>query len=194
MSLNIHYQAILRSAATRLEELIDACKVRGAVYGIDPELTRDVLRKAKGLHTSLGKLQAAVDDPGHRPGRQPEKLLPAQGLSVRLYQDPCMYELARFLSYGGRTHEQLTEFRRGHKERYAERADLALRQIALVEAGMNLWVLRPEARKACRVLLGPPPESEEYQDYWRRQGCPPPPEHQAPNDEHDSGARRGWAR
>lgn len=180
MSLNIHYRAVLRSATARLDELIDACKVRGAVYCVDPELTRDVLRKAKGLQTSLAKLQEAADDPEHRPTRQPEKLPPSGVLAVRLYQEPCLYELARFLSYGGKTDVQFMEFFAGHKAKYGERAALAMRQIALIEPGTNLWVLRPEARKACRVLLGPAPESEEYQDYWTRQGREPPAEHQAP--------------
>jgi hypothetical protein len=118
LALNIRDRAILESAAARLEELIEACRARGPVYCIDPGLTNDVVRKAKGLRTSLGKLLAAVDDPGHQPAKQ--------------------------------------------REKYGDRATWALHELTVIDRDANLAVLRPEARKACRVLLGPPLESEEY--------------------------------
>jgi hypothetical protein len=177
---NIRDHAILQSAARHLEELIDACKVRGAVYGVDPELTRDVIRKAKGLQTSLGKLLAAVDDPDHQPAREEEKPLPKDRLSVQLYQDRCLAEVARFISYGGRTSEQVRQFMTRHRERYGDRAAWAFRELTTIQNRTHLTVLNPKARRSCRVLLGPPPESPKYQEYWQRQGQNPPVEHRTP--------------
>ena len=53
----------------------------------------------------------------------------------------------------------------------------------LVRRPASIAVLRPDARKACRVLLGPVPESEEYEHYWNvLQKRQPPAEHQPPQD------------
>jgi hypothetical protein len=105
-------------------------------------------------------------------------------LGVRLYQDRWLHELARFISYGGRTHESVRQFMVGHREKHSEEKALwALQELTKTDEATGLTVLRPEARKACRVLLGPPPDSPEYADYWRKNQCDPPPEHQAPQKE-----------
>jgi hypothetical protein len=126
-----------------------------------------------------------VDDPEHRPAKPEEKPLPRGRLVVRLYEEPCLYELARWVSYGGRRHEQVREFLAGHRRKYGDKATWALHQLTTTDSGSNLTVLRPEARRACRVLLGPAPESEEYPAYWERQGRPPPPEHLPPPPENE---------
>src|SRR4051812_11543054 len=70
MSVNIRDLAVLRSASERLAELIQVCRVRGPIYCHDPALSADVTRKAKSLATSLATLQAALDDPDHKPGKE----------------------------------------------------------------------------------------------------------------------------
>src|ERR1700722_16235943 len=108
MSLNLRDQAILESAAARLGELIGACRARGPIYCIDPMLTADVTRKAKGLQTSLGKLQAALAHPDHQPSKH-EAPKPKGPLHLRLHYQLPYAELARFVSYGGKRIEDMRE-------------------------------------------------------------------------------------
>jgi hypothetical protein len=104
-------------------------------------------------------------------------------LGARLYQERALYELARFISYGGRRTEDVKAFMAEHARKYGQAAMRALHELTMADGRTQLTVLRPGARKACRVLLGPPPESEEYERYWKvLQERQPPAEHQPPED------------
>jgi DNA-binding transcriptional MerR regulator len=182
MTTSIRDLSCLDRTAAWLEELITLCRPRGLLAGKDPARMRDVTRKAKALATSLAKFRDALDDPNHQPTKGDEPVS-KHALGYRLYQERCLYELARFISYGGRRIEQVREFMAGHSQRHGQKAGSALSELTMMEERTGLTVLRPEARKACRVLLGPPPESPEYQRYWQLQQCPPPAEHQPPSND-----------
>lgn len=77
----------------------------------------------------------------------------------------------------------------GHRERDGDKAMLAMHEMTATDPDTGLTVLRPEARRSCRVLLGPPPESEEYAAHWQRNGCEPPPEHRPPPPEDETKPR-----
>jgi hypothetical protein len=83
VAVNIRDLAIIQRARAALAELIDACRPRGGQHGHDASLTNDVIRKAKGLETSLGKLQEAAENLEHRPGE--EKVMPKESLVLRLH-------------------------------------------------------------------------------------------------------------
>jgi hypothetical protein len=106
MSVNIRDQAVLASALGRLEELTAACRARGPLYCRDSALTNDVVRKAKGLRTALGKLRAALDDPHHRPGAEAPAPARADGLALRVCFQRHLTELVRYLSYGGKREQE----------------------------------------------------------------------------------------
>lgn len=187
--MNIRDLSTLERTASWLEELITLCRPRGPLAGKDPALQRDVTRKAKALRTSLQKLRAALDDPDHQPAKE-EDPMTQQPLGVRLYQQRCLYALARFISYGGRRADQVRAFLAGHRETYGEAALSALHELTMIDERSCLTVLRPAARKACRVLLGPAPESDEYARYWQLQGSEPPAHDQPPRDEEPDTAER----
>ncbi len=55
--MNIRDLSTLERTATWLDELIEACQPRGRLSSHNPELVRDVIRKAKALRTSLNTLR-----------------------------------------------------------------------------------------------------------------------------------------
>ena len=55
--MNIRDLSVLERTAAWLEELIQACQPRGILSGNNPDLVRDVTRKAKALRTSLDTLR-----------------------------------------------------------------------------------------------------------------------------------------
>jgi hypothetical protein len=54
--MNVRDLPALERTATWLDELIRACERGGSCYGKNPDLARDVTRKAKALRTSLTTL------------------------------------------------------------------------------------------------------------------------------------------
>ncbi len=192
MGFSIADLALLKSAASNMAALIEACRPRGPFYTHDKDLTNAVIRGAKALETSLGHLQKAVEDPHHRPSEpRPSTALP---LVTRLGLESHLYELARYVNYGGKRPDQMKEFMAGHRARHGDKAMWAMHELTATQEGTGLTVLRPEARRVCRALLGPAPESEEYQAYWKRNGCEPPPEHQPPPPSPEPEAEAGKAK
>jgi hypothetical protein len=196
MSVNIRELAILNSTAQRLEELIEACRRRGGLCGVDPELNRDVLRKATALKTALGKLQAAVDDPDHQPARR-EQPARKEPLHLRLYFRPALAELARFVSYGGKRESDVWARWQELRARFGDnKVKGAVEELTVRDVKSGLTVLRPEVRRLCGQLLGPAPEDPGYEDYWRQSGRTPPADHQPPppGEESPASPRRGRGR
>lgn len=190
LALNIRDHAILKSAAERLDELVTACRARGPVYGIDAVLAADVTRKAKALRTSLGKLREAADEPNHRPNQE-EQMTKEEPLALRLNRVPVLYELARAVSYGGKRPGQLKEKCAELSGRYGDTAVMmAMHELTMLDPKTNLTVLRPEARKLCWQLLGPPPEHPDYQDYYTVNKRTPPAEHQPPPPEEEPAPKK----
>jgi len=58
--MTIRELSCLERTAVWLDELIDACKPRGRLASADPNLVRDVTRKAKALRTSLATLRGSL--------------------------------------------------------------------------------------------------------------------------------------
>lgn len=175
MEYDIKDLATVKEIRSHLKGLVEACHPKGAFYAHDMDLANAVARDAKNLQASLGYLEKAVEDPHHRPKEPVPSMKSALG--TRLYQERHLHELARFVSYGGRRADQVKAFMVGHKERHGDKAMWALIELTEEDKATGLTVLRPEAKKACRVLLGPSPGSEEYEGYWPKQGCEPPAEH-----------------
>jgi hypothetical protein len=65
---------------------------------------------------------------------------------------------------------------------------LALSELTMADEKTGLTVLRPEARRRCGQLLGPPPEDADYEDYW--QGREKPAHHQPPAQAGDKGEKK----
>jgi hypothetical protein len=82
----------------------------------------------------------------------------------------------------------------GHKQRHGDKSMWAMHELTTTDKDTNLTVLRPEVIRACRVLLGPVPGSEEYPAYWRKMGKEPPAEHQPPEAEPEAKKPRGRTR
>ncbi len=195
-SFDIRDLATVKAIQSHLKDLIEACGPRKAFYQHDKELTNAVIREAKGLATSLDRLQRAIDDPNHKPSQAIPSTKEALGL--RLYQEPHLHELAKFVSYGGKRPDQIKAFMGRHEEKHGDKAKWAMIELTKRDEQTGLTVLRPEAKRACRVLLGPTPDSEEYKDHWRKMGCEPPAEHQPPGPEEaeapKKAARKGRTR
>ncbi len=114
---------------------------------------------------------------------------------TRLGLEPHPYELARFISYGGRRPDQMKEFVTAHRAKHGDKAMWAMHELTATQEGTGLTVLRPEARRVCRALLGPAPESEEYAHYWSvLQKCEPPADQQPPPRAGAGGRGRGRGR
>ncbi len=96
MSVNIRNRDIVQSPEANAGA---DCRlpVRGPVYSFDLALTNDVVRKAKPLAASLGKLQASLDAPCHQPIKE-DSPMPKAPLHLRLHFQPHMHELVRFVS------------------------------------------------------------------------------------------------
>lgn len=178
--MNLRDLSAVERAAARIDELVETCRPRGPAYCHARLLAIDVLRKAKGLKTSLAKLREALDrSPKNTPEEQP--MSKKDPLSLRLYHDPVLYTVARLISYGGAYAGDLQEPLKPLAEKHGSgQVGLAINELTLFDAATGLTVLRPEVRKICRGLLGPAPESDEYADYWKTNGRTPPANHQPP--------------
>jgi hypothetical protein len=58
--MTIRELSCLERTAAWLDELIDACQPRGRLSHANPNLVRDVTRKAKALRTSLASLRESL--------------------------------------------------------------------------------------------------------------------------------------
>jgi hypothetical protein len=58
--MNIRDLSALERTGAWLNELIDACRPRGRLCSANPQLVRDVTRKAKALRTSLTTLRESL--------------------------------------------------------------------------------------------------------------------------------------
>jgi hypothetical protein len=64
--VNIRHLTTLERSASWLDELIELCRPRGPLYGLDEQgnaLVIDVTRKAKALKTCLKKLRDRIENP-----------------------------------------------------------------------------------------------------------------------------------
>lgn len=123
--------------------------------------------------------------------------MPKEPLSARLYWRPHYYELARYVSYGGKRDEDVREKLAEMRSRFGdEKVAAAAAELTACDEATRL-VLSPAARAACRQLLGPAPEDPDYADYYRANLREPPAEHQPPGPEAEAGPgpkRRGRGR
>ena len=120
-------------------------------------------------------------------------------LNLRLWRDEHLYELARFVSYGGRRDKELRAACDDMRERFGkDKVMWALVELTQKDEATGLTVLKPDVRKLCRGLLGPAPENDDYDRYWSVNKRTPPPEHQPPAPEVEAEAKpvkkRGRAR
>jgi hypothetical protein len=105
-------------------------------------------------------------------------------LYLRLFREELLYELARFVSYGGRKDDELRVKCDDMRERFGkDKVMWSLMELTAKDEKSGLTVLKPEVRKLCKGLLGPAPEDEEYSRYWSVNKRTPPPEHQPPSPE-----------
>ena len=178
MHFDIRDLSTIKGTLANLGKLIEACRPRGPFYAHGKEIANEVIRGAKGLRSSLEKLQHAVEDPSRTlSGPTPSTKSP---IIQRLCQEPRLHELARFISYGGKRPDQVEEFMAGQRASHGDKAMWAMHELTATGPESGLTVLRPEALRACRVLLGPAPDSDEYAAYWQKQGCAPPEGHLTP--------------
>ena len=101
-------------------------------------------------------------------------------LLMRLYRLPVLYDLARFVSYGGRRTDQMREFLAGHSQKYGDgKAMMALHEMTCEDKETGLTVLTWYAKQLCRCLLGPAPDDPGYEANWQGRTTPdchrPPP-------------------
>jgi hypothetical protein len=102
-----------------------------------------------------------------------------ESLSTRLYITPAYYELARAVSYGGVRTKALKAVLEELSQKYgAGLVRKAFYELLIEDAQTGLTTLRSYVRKLCSQLLGPPPESPDYEFYW--EGRVKPANHQPP--------------
>jgi len=158
--VSIRDHAILESASARLEELIDACRRGGGLHAHAPHVAAEVARKAKSLRTSLTGLKASLEPgaqiPEEKPGRKP-------ALLYRLYSAPLLYEMVRFVGYGGRSEIEFWDFYREMARQYpVEKASAAVDELFDIDKTTLPAIVRikPKVLPLCTSLLGPLPEKE----------------------------------
>ena len=182
MPFDIRTLSLVDRTGANLAELIVACRVRGPLYCHDLALTNDVMRKAKGLQTSLGKLKAAMDDPKHQPDK--EECVKQDPLNLRLFFQPHLTEMARFISYGGKREKDVKEKCDDMRSRFGDQKVMwAVQELTTRDEKSGLTVLRPVVRKLCRGLLGPAPEDADYRRYYDVNKREAPAEHQPPGED-----------
>jgi len=101
----------------------------------------------------------------------------------RLYHDECWIELARLVGYAGLTYRDLITRSEPLRQKFGnQRVDSATYQLTTFEGQMTVnpkpladVQLRPEIRKLCWQLLGPPPEAFDW--FCRYASGEPTPEH-----------------
>lgn len=103
----------------------------------------------------------------------------------RLYHSECWIELARIVGYAGITYRDLLEQAKPLRARFDGQAvDSAVHHLVTFEGDRTCnpkplahVQLRPEIRKICWQLLGPPPE--QWDTFYRHASGEPTPEHAA---------------
>jgi len=101
-------------------------------------------------------------------------------LSMRIFNDSLYTAICRVVHYCGFPFRELAEHLRLLVEQHgAKKVSEALFELCLHTNWRTM--LKPETRKACWGLLGPPPEQwDEYYTTWDHQPLPRPPHHQTP--------------
>jgi hypothetical protein len=80
-----------------LDELLSACRKGTALYGHAPNLASYVIQKAKSLRTAIASLTAALEEKPQQETVTAKK----PPLVYRLYSQPLLYQMVRFVGYGG---------------------------------------------------------------------------------------------
>lgn len=107
--------------------------------------------------------------------------MPKEPLHIRLYFQPHYVALARYVSYGGVSEILFfEEYKKLCSEYGQPKVAAAVQEILLIDKTTcpATVKLTTEARTHCRQLLGPAPESSEYEDFWI--GRTKPEKHQPP--------------
>lgn len=118
-------------------------------------------------------------------------------LSIRLYFQPHLHELARYISYGGKHEKDVKEKCDELRSRHGDQKVMwAVHELTTKDEKTGLTVLRPEVRKICKQLLGPAPEDDDYARFWEVNRRTPPLEHQPPGPEEEAkpAKKRGRSR
>lgn len=153
--------AILHETSVRLEELITACRRRGAIHGHAPNLAADVTRKAKALRTSLTGLLAALEAEADTVPEQPAKR--KTRLLYRLYSDPLLAEMVRFVGHAGRNEIEFWDLFSDLAGRFSQqRASDAYEELCDIDKATlpATILLKPEVRAIAGSLLGESPEGK----------------------------------
>jgi hypothetical protein len=123
-----------------------------------------------------------------------EKPAKVEPLAIRLYFKPCLYELARVVSYDGVPEAELDAKLKNLRETHGEeKVAKALQELTEKDEERGLIVLKPEVRWLCRQLLGYPPEYNEHERRWEKGEPPdlyPPPMLREAPDAPQRGRRR----
>lgn len=102
-----------------------------------------------------------------------------QPLAIRLYQDEALQAIARLVGYSGHAypigeHETTEVYERFGKER----VEAATEELLEYDIQAKLAKLKPNVRKLCFGLLGPPPEHEAW--FYGNPDGPPAEQSKAP--------------
>ncbi len=152
---DIRDHAVLQSSSDRLEELIAVCRRGGNLHIRFPNLTADVSRRAKALNKALAGLVAALDTGVDSQPEQPTGR--KKHLRYRIYFDPLLTEMVRFVGNAGKNELEFCDFYRDLAHRYTtERASAAYEEICGIDKSKlpATVFLKPEVRALCCPLLG----------------------------------------
>jgi hypothetical protein len=122
-----------------------------------------------------------------------EKPAKVEPLAIRLYFQPCLYELARVVGYDGIPEAELDAKLKTLRETHQEEVAKALQELTEKDEERGLIVLKPAVRWLCRQLLGYPPEYSEHERRWEKGRPPdlyPPPMLRAAPDTPQRGRRK----
>jgi hypothetical protein len=158
VTISLRDRAILVSATARLDELLSVCKRGSALFCHAPNLARDVTRKAETLRTALAGLTAALDG---KP--QSETLSSGQpSLLYRLYSQPLLHKMVRFVRYGRSEIEFWDLYREMAQQYTQEKASAAVDELFDIDASALPATVRlkPHVLPLCKALLGPEPGKE----------------------------------
>jgi hypothetical protein len=171
--MDIRDLGTLERAATLIDELLECCKKGGAVGNRCPHLAADAHRKANALKASLERLRRSLDEAG-----PPHRFLRERPpLYLRLNDHKELREIARLIGHHGCPEAELrATMKRLQEEVGVQRVTDAVLELTWVSDHGVKWVkLRPEVIRACRPMIGPPPDAEDYDQWWRDKGGPPRP-------------------
>jgi hypothetical protein len=162
MVISVRDQAILTSVAERLEELLLACKRGNPMSVHAPNLSQDVIRKAKALRTSFIGLAGAREG-SPQPARMNTRKRP---LLYRLYSQPVLYEMVRFVGYAGRSEIEFWDYYRQMAQRHTqEKASAAVDELFDIDKSTLPAIVRikPQVLSICKGILGLEPGRELFQ-------------------------------